>query len=170
MYLLVPTERYVQSNISHLLRRVTDTQTRYTNFRLYDSRADLKLTITVIYNWRRQPFSIESQYKTGYWQGVCHFWFPLHGLIRAARSKMNNSAHCGARTYDPWIAKPLPLPLANGIWYTSDKLKLNQLFPVLFISTSQHAAEFCRVYSVVIDQYLKCIGQTKNDTEVITEF
>ena len=41
-------------------------------------------------------FSIEPLSKTGYWVGVCHGGFHLHGLPRAARSgsenyKMKNS-------------------------------------------------------------------------------
>ena len=32
-------------------------------------------------------FSSEPFSKTGYWLGVCHCWFHLHGHIRAARTK-----------------------------------------------------------------------------------
>ena len=50
----------------------------------------LKLTWTVIcrYYCRRQPyFSIEPLHvsKTGYWLGICHGWYHLHGLPRAAK-------------------------------------------------------------------------------------
>ena len=42
----------------------------------------------MIYYYRRQPyfFSDELLSETGYWLGVCHGWFHLHGLPQAPRS------------------------------------------------------------------------------------
>ena len=47
----------------------------------------LKLTWTVIYHWKLEPFFVsQSLSKTGFWLGVCHGWFHLHGLTRPVRS------------------------------------------------------------------------------------
>ena len=51
-------------------------------------------------------------------------------------TKWNILAHSGTWTHDPWIAKPLQLPLGYGIWYTIGKLKLIQLLLVPGIDTS----------------------------------
>ena len=47
----------------------------------------LKLTWKVINHWKQPYFSCEPISKTGYWLGVCHGWFHLHGLTRATRSE-----------------------------------------------------------------------------------
>ena len=48
----------------------------------------LKLTWTVIYPWKRQPyFSCELISKTWYWLDVCYGWFHLHRLTRTARGE-----------------------------------------------------------------------------------
>ena len=54
---------------------------------LYSKVGYLKMTWTVIYYYRRQViFCDELLSATGYWLGVCHGWFHLHGLPLAARN------------------------------------------------------------------------------------
>ena len=73
----------------------------------------LKLTWTVIYNCKRQPyFSIEPLSKTGYWLGVCHGWFHLQWLTEGVKNaswvritKLKSLAHCGIRTRDLPLTK-----------------------------------------------------------------
>ena len=73
----------------------------------------LKLTRTVIYKCKRQPyFSIEPLSKTGYWLGVCHGWFHLQGLTGGVKnaswvriSKFKSLAHSGIRTWDLPLTK-----------------------------------------------------------------
>ena len=78
----------------------------------------LKLTWTVIYNCKRQPyfFSIEPLSKTRYWLGVCHGWFHLQGLTGGVKNaswvriiKLKSLVHCGIRTRD--------LPFTNRARY-----------------------------------------------------
>ena len=54
------------------------------------------------------------------------------------------------RTHDPLNCKATTYLLCHDTRKTIHKLKRNQLLIVLFISTSLHAAEFCRVFSIVV--------------------
>ena len=47
--------------------------------------SDISLQTTALFF-----FSIELLSETGYWLGVCHIWFHLHGLPQAARSGSEN--------------------------------------------------------------------------------
>ena len=42
----------------------------------------IPLETAQLYFFSSEPFS-----KTGYWLGICHGWFQLHGLTRASRSE-----------------------------------------------------------------------------------
>ena len=53
----------------------------------WGTTAVLKLTWIVIYHWKLRPyFSGEPLSKTGYWLGIYHGWFHLHGLTRPVLS------------------------------------------------------------------------------------
>ena len=84
----------------------------------------LKLTWTCNGIWQPYIFSIEPLSKTGYyWLGVCHGWFHLHCLTRAALNakqaritkwKFLPPAELKLKTYGLWSHNNINL--ANNIW------------------------------------------------------
>ena len=78
----------------------------------------LKVTWTVIYYWRQQPyFSYRTFFLKHCIDKVCVIVeFIFMGLLARSANrelKIKNLAHSGTPTHDPWISKSLPLPLGH---------------------------------------------------------
>ena len=107
----------------------------------------LKLTLKVIYHWKRQPYFFLANLFLK--QGISSDMSWLISFAWANSgckerkpiiTKWKILAHSRTRTHDPWFSRLVPYPLRHQGWYTNDYLKLIQC----------NTGFYCAIYSYIV--------------------